>query len=337
MKATPFFKAISICCALAILSLLVGTNARASDWTPPKIEKPKSYPNYPERPVDLICGWGVGGGTDIFARTLADLARKYYGINFVVTNMPGAAGVKGIDYAMRQPYDGYTIFFLAWDGYMNYLLKKTTWKPEQLYLFLRGLCTPGAYYVRKDSPFKTWRDVIEHSKKNPYKLRLADVGRGGLGDLTLGLWEKYAGLKLTYVPFDEPAQRYSAFSGGHTDLLYEQPGDIPGILEAGARALVFMAENRLPEFPDTPTARELGADITLSLWRGLAIAADAPVEIRDYLSKVFEAVCGSPEWAAFLKKSMAAPDSVLVGEKAQKMFLDEYRLVGDMMKGPAKK
>jgi len=331
MKATTS-KIFSFCCVMALVFLLTLSGAAvAANWTPPKIEKPKSFPKYPERPIELICPWGVGGGADLQSRTLADLVRKHYGITVVVTNMPGAAGMKGIDYAMRQPHDGYTIFHCAWDGYMNYLLKKTTWKPEEIYFFLRGMNTPGAYFVRKDSPFKTWQEVIDYSKKNPYKLRVADVGRGGLGDLTLGLWEKFTGIKLTYVPFDEPGQRYSAFSGAHTDLLYEQPGDIPSILEAGARALVFMSEKRQPGFENTPTARELGADITIALWRGLALAADTPKEIRDYLVKIFDAVGQSPEFQEYLKANKADPDSVLSGEKAMKMFLDEYKLVSNMM------
>jgi len=289
-------------------------------------------PNFPERPIDFICGWGVGGGADLMSRKMCDLVRKYYGITFVVTCMPGAAGTKALDYAMRQPHDGYTVFFLAWDGYMNYLLKKTTWKPEELSLIVCAQELPGAYFVHKDDTrFKTWDDVIQYSKKNPYKLKLADVGRGGLGDFTLSLWEKATGIKLTYVPYDAPAQRYAAFSGGHCDILYEQPGDIPAILEAGARPLVFMNDKRMPEFPDTPCAKELGHDITLNLWRGVAVAADMPKDVKDYLTALFGAVAQSPEWKAFLKQIMAK-DTVRVGDEAQKMFLEEYHTVGSLMK-----
>lgn len=326
LKSSLALAALTLCLALSSSPV-----ALAAEWVAPAIAKPAQHPNYPERPIDFICGWGVGGGADLMSRKLAELARKHYGLRFVMTNMSGAAGVKGIDYAMRQPHDGHTVFFAAWDAYMNYLLKKMSWKPEQISLLVQAQVLPGAYFVHADSPFKTWQDVIDYSKANPYKLRVADVGRGGLGDLTLALWEQKTGLKLTYVPFDNPTQRYAAFSGRHTELLYEQPGDIPGILAEGARALVFMAEERHPNFPDVPTARELGHDITIALWRGVGVAADTPPDIKEYLVKVFQAICNSPEYIEFLNVAMALPGSMLFGEDAQKMFLDEYHLVGKMM------
>ena len=87
-------------CLLAVVVLACGP---ALAWEAPKIDKPANYQDYPKHPIDFICGWGVGGGADIMTRKLAELAHKYYGMDFVVTNMPGAAGVKGIDYSMRQP------------------------------------------------------------------------------------------------------------------------------------------------------------------------------------------------------------------------------------------
>lgn len=316
---------------VAFLCLFLFSSVGAAQaWEAPVIEKPKSDQSFPERPIDFICGWGVGGGADLMARKLSDLVREYYGITMVVTNMPGASGVKGIDYAMRQPSDGYTIFFAAWDAYMNYLLKKTNWAPEDMRMIVIAQRLPGAYFVRKDSPFKTWQEVIDYSKAHPYKLRLADVGRGGLGDFTLTQWEQKAGLKLTYVPYDAPSQRYSSFSGGHTDIMYEQPGDIAPIIEAGARALVFMSDKRHPDFPDTPCSVELGYDITMDLWRGVAVSADMPDDIREYLSKIFAAVCDSPQWKEFLKSIMANPE-VYAGETAHKVFMDEYHTVKSLM------
>ena len=55
-----FYKMIVFLCVLFMVSL----SGSASAWEAPKIEKPKSLANYPERPIDFICGWGVGGGAD---------------------------------------------------------------------------------------------------------------------------------------------------------------------------------------------------------------------------------------------------------------------------------
>ena len=314
---------------LTVFLMLTGVSF---SWTPPKIDKPAKFADYPKRPIDFICGWGVGGGAGTLSRKLAELADKYYGIKMVVSNMPGAGGAKGLEYAMRQPADGYTIFFAAWDSYMNYMLGKSEFGPPHVRVILRGQYVPGAYWVRKDSPFKTWDELIAYSKKNPYKLLLADVGKGGLGDLTLAQWERCKALKITYVPYDKPARRYSAFAGGHTDILYEQPGDVKHLIEQGARPLVFMAEKRLPTFPDTPTARELGCDITIALWRGVGINNKVDKEKIDYLTKILAGVTQSPEYKAFLKLTVADPDSVVTGDDAHNYYMKEYELVKKMKK-----
>ncbi|MBU1205689.1 MAG: tripartite tricarboxylate transporter substrate binding protein [Proteobacteria bacterium] len=306
--------------------------SQAYSWTAPKIEKPAKFADYPKRPIEFICGWGVGGGADLMARKVGELTEKFYGIKMIVNNMPGAGGAKALDYSMRQPADGYTIFFSAWDSYMNYILRKTEFGPPHLDVLLVAQYVPGAYWVLKDSEFKSWKEVIEYSKKNPYKLLLADVGKGGLGDLTLSLWEKCTGLKITYVPYDKPARRYSAFAGKHADILYEQPGDIKPLIDQGARALVFMSESRFPGFLDTPTAKELGCDITIALWRGVGINNKATKEIKDYLTKVLCAVTESPEYKKFLEQTAADPKSVLCGADAHKFFVAEYEQVKALQK-----
>ena len=309
------------------ICLVLMMSLTAMAWEAPKVEKPEGLENYPERPIDFICGWGVGGGADTMSRKLAELTQKYYDINLVVTNMPGAAGSKALDHAMRQPATGYTIFFAAWDCYMNYILGKSEFGPPHVEVILRGMYVPGAYWVRKDSQFKTWEDVIAYSKEHPYKLKLADVGKGGLGDLTLAIWERCTGLKLTYVPYDKPPRRYSAFAGGHTDLLYEQPGDIKHLIEEGARPLVFMAEERLDSFPDTPVAPELGCDNTIALWRGVGINEQTPPEIKEYITEILCNIGQSPEYQQFLEKMLSHPDSVLCGEEADEMYNREYEAV----------
>ena len=320
-----------VCGFFLAIAFALGVND-VNAWTAPKIEKPKSFPDYPKGPIDFICSWGVGGGADTMSRKVAELVHKYYGIKIVVSNMPGAAGAKGIGHAMRQPADGYTIFFAAWDAYMNYLLGKSEFGPPHIDVILCAQYVPGAYWVRKDSKFKTWNEVIEYSKKHPYKILLADVGRGGLGDLTLSLWERCKGLKINYVPYDKPTRRYAAFAGGHTDLLYEQPGDIKHLIEQGAYPLVFMSKQRLPQFPDTPTAGELGCDITIALWRGVGLNKKIPQEKKDYITKILCAITESPEYKEFLTMMVADPKGVLCGKDANDSYVREYKLVKGLKK-----
>src|ERR1700675_2329479 len=64
---------------------------------------------YPDRAVKFIVPWDVGGGTDIFARIIAEKLRQSLGQPFIVENRPGAAGNIGASFVAKSPADGYTI------------------------------------------------------------------------------------------------------------------------------------------------------------------------------------------------------------------------------------
>ena len=64
---------------------------------------------YPDRPIDFICTWGVGGGADQMARTVGKLAEKFLGVALPVSNVPGSSGNTGMANLLSAKADGYTI------------------------------------------------------------------------------------------------------------------------------------------------------------------------------------------------------------------------------------
>jgi len=57
---------------------------------------------YPDRPIDFICTWGVGGGADQMARTVGKLAEKFLGVAIPVSNVPGSSGIPAWPIFIRQ-------------------------------------------------------------------------------------------------------------------------------------------------------------------------------------------------------------------------------------------
>src|SRR5690606_41342756 len=62
------------------------------------------------------------------------------------------------------------------------------------------------------------------------------------------------------------------------------------------RILAVMADKRLEEYPDIPTAREAGIDWTAVGWRGLAAPRETPEPIRKQLEQVCARIAQSPEY-----------------------------------------
>ena len=64
---------------------------------------------YPTRPIQFICPWGAGGGTDCVARMLAILLEKDLGQPVTVANRTGGGGAVGHTAGIAAAPDGYTM------------------------------------------------------------------------------------------------------------------------------------------------------------------------------------------------------------------------------------
>lgn len=65
---------------------------------------------WPERPITLIVPFPAGGGTDTFARPLAQQLTTQLGQAVVIDNKGGAGGTVGAGVAAKARPDGYTFF-----------------------------------------------------------------------------------------------------------------------------------------------------------------------------------------------------------------------------------
>ncbi len=70
---------------------------------------------YPARPIEIIVPIAAGGGMDVQARMLAEMAEAEIGARMVVVNRPGAGGTLGMSQLTRAAPDGYTIA-AVWNG-----------------------------------------------------------------------------------------------------------------------------------------------------------------------------------------------------------------------------
>jgi tripartite-type tricarboxylate transporter receptor subunit TctC len=155
------------------------------------------------------------------------------------------------------------------------------------------------FYVRAESPFKTIQDVIKYGKENPGKLQFTGTTAASPDEVIIMLFAKKAGIKVKYIPFDAAPETHAAVLGGHIDVLHEEPGVIMSLIEAKKlRPLIIFTEKRLDKFPDVPTGRELGFDITMGRWRGLCVKKGTPQEIINYLADALKKCANDQSYKA---------------------------------------
>jgi len=270
---------------------------------------------FPNRPIDIICTWGTGGGADTMARQISSLSQPLLGVALPVSNVPGASGNTGLAQVLNAKPDGYTIATYIQDTLMTIPMGLARHKVEDFDWIVRTQVADSFLFVKSDSPFRSIQELFKHAQANPGKLRVAATGFGTVDDVTVKFLEK-KGYKMTTVPYPKPGERYAAALGGHTEVLYEQAGDVLQYLKASQlRPLIIFAEKRHPAFPDVPTSKELGLNITLPQFRGLATRKGVPAERVKVLADAFARAMQTPQWKKFAEEWYMSPDSFMGHEQ----------------------
>jgi len=255
---------------------------------------------YPSRPIEVIVTFGPGGGADAMARQLSRLAEKDLGVALPVVNVSGASGNAGLTQLLGNSADGHSVGTLIALTVSSWASGLGSAKLEDFKVVAVTQDSPSMLFVPAKSPFKTFREFLDYAKANPGKLKIATSGYGTQDDITLK-YLKSAGFPTTNVPFAKPAERYSAPLGGHTDAIYEEPGDVAQLLAAKQlRPLVVFDEVRHASFPDVETSREYGMDISdLPNFRSVVVPAKTPPEKVQVLADAINKALDTPEWKKF--------------------------------------
>jgi len=262
--------------------------------------------NYPTRPVQMICPWGAGGGTDATARIVAALLEKEFGQPFNVVNRTGGSGVVGHSAIATAAPDGYTLGMITVEISMMHWQGLTELTPRSYTpLALMNQDPPGVQ-VKSDSPYKTIKELADAIKSNPPgKFKASGTGQGGIWHLALVGWLQAMGLKgdhVPWVPSNGAAPAMQDLAAGGIDIVTCSVPEARAMIEAGkARGLAIMAPERNPQFPDIPTLKEtLGIDYNTGAWRGIAGPKGLPQPIAEKLTASLKKVYDSKEFKEFM-------------------------------------
>jgi putative tricarboxylic transport membrane protein len=261
--------------------------------------------DFPKKPIQIIVGWGAGGGTDVFARAIAQPASEIAKQPINVVNMAGASGSVAGDYVTKQPADGYTIWAEGSNYPVNVAMGTTPHELKDYIPIARIQQDTGSIQVAKDSKFKTIEDFIAFAKANPGQLTIGGTGAGGFDTVVVAKFQEAAGIQLKYVPFESAGEMHSALLGGHIDSEIEEFGPVVKLLQDGSiKALVALTDAKIAQYPDVPTSVEKGINVTDGMWRGLFVKAGTPQEVVDYLRNLFAKAKDADSYKAVEKSNL---------------------------------
>ncbi len=271
---------------------------------------------FPDRPINMIVPWGVGGGGDRVGRIVAGLMSAKLGVSVPVINVTGAASQVGLNKVLGAPADGYNVIEITSDSYILAAAANPKFKVSDFTALAVVDQQPSGFFVRDDSAFKTWDDVLQAAKSRT--VTVAGSGFGTQSDVTVNYFDKVQGLKFVSVPFDDPGLRWNSLLGGHADLLYAQFGDLISYLASKQlRPILAFAEQRVPDYPTIPTVKELDYSIDITHFRAFAVKGGTAAAQYDALVSAMNAASQSPDYKKMLADEAAVPDSYVAGRAAQ--------------------
>ena len=230
----------------------------------------------PDKPVEFVVQSAAGGGSDLFARTMAKVLadEKIVTVPVNVVNKPGGSGAIAYSYLHRKKGDPHVIA-TATGGYITTPVLGQSPVSYKDFTNVAVLCVEDYVgVVRADSPYKSLKDLIAAAKQKPNSIRVGGTGPAGSDAIIRNRIEKAAKVQLNYIVFLSGGEVNAALLGGNVDFASPNPSEATQLVKAGRlRPLAMFSPQRLDNWKDVPTAREQGVDVTLDQFRGLVAAS----------------------------------------------------------------
>jgi putative tricarboxylic transport membrane protein len=278
-----------------VIAILVATTAWAQAFKP-------------TRPIEVVVHTAPGGGSDLFARAIAEMVdkEKLLPYRMAVANKSGGSGATAMAYLAEKKGDDHTIGFFTNTWIVTSLTRKeATVTINDLTPVARLILEPMIAVVKADAPHKGIKDFVEAAKKEPGKLNQSGGSVGAPEDLYRLLIQKATGAKWNFISFPGGGERISNLLGGNVQLLMAQPQEIgEHIRSGGMRVIASMTEKRLEAFPNVPTVREQGIDIPiLDQARGVLAPPGTGREVVQYWEDLFGRLVKSQSWKKYVAEN----------------------------------
>jgi tripartite-type tricarboxylate transporter receptor subunit TctC len=253
---------------------------------------------FPSRPVKIIVQAAVGNGPDALARIIADRLAALWGQRVLIINRPGGGGIIAAAAAASAEPDGYTLYMPSASTFLvlpsSHANLPFNLERDFAPIGLIGQ-SPMMIAVAPSLGIKSLPELIARAKQSPGKILYAALGRGTLPHLTSELFQRRAGVSLTYIPYSGTPQVLLDIMGGRIAVVFDGVGALSGALESGdVKALAVTSPRRLAHMPDVPTVSETLPDFAALGWYPLLAPAATPDDIVQKVSTDLRAVLGEP-------------------------------------------
>jgi tripartite-type tricarboxylate transporter receptor subunit TctC len=284
--------------------------------------------DWPNRAIRWVNPGPAGGAGDVISRLVADRLGTRLGQPVVVDNRPGAGTNIGMTVVARAPADGYTVGLatIAANAANKWLYREMPFDPEKDFAAVGMIAlVPNIVVIPPSVPARTLQEFIAWAKAQNRPINFGSVGAGSSQHLAGSQFQVITGIPMQHLPYTNSGQMNTDLMEARIDMLFQSISAVTQMAQAGRmRPLAVSGTARVGAFPDLPTMREQGVDITSTGWFGLCTPAGVPEPILARLDKELGEIV---EDAAF-RDRIAATGSIprKMGRAEFQAFMNEESL-----------
>lgn len=217
--------------------------------------------------IHFLIPGGAGGGWDGTARGTGEALTKA-GIVGKATyeNMSGGGGGKAIGYLIENAASNHgTLMVNSTPIVIRSLTKRFPQSFRDLTMIAGTIGDYAAFVVSKDSPLKSFKDLVAAYNANPSSVAIGGGSvPGGMDHLVAAMAIEAAGAdptRVKYIPYDAGGKAMAALLSGEIKALSTGFSEAVGMAQAGeARIIGVTSAERVPAFPEAMTLKEQGYD-----------------------------------------------------------------------------
>lgn len=264
---------------------------------------------YPEKGISVICPWAAGGGTDACLRAFSEAMGKQLGVTLTVDNQTGGGGILGHQAIADAEPDGYTIGMITFElaTYKKLGTSELTWENYEPLCRVNtdaATVTVNAEWAKTNN-ITDLASYIEYCKAHPGEVQMGGSSNASVWHIAGGYLMEATGIDIQMITYQE---------GAATAVQNAASGFIQGVTVSMAEARSFiesghliclgvMDEERNASFPDVPTCKEQGYDITYFTQRGMAVPKGTDPAVKAKLEDACAKAIEDPAFVEFMNNN----------------------------------
>ena len=279
----------------ALIGLLIGLGLLAAPAA--------AQTDYPTRAVRIVVPSTPGGGTDTFARLIAQHLSTALGQQFVVDNRPGGGTLIGMDAVAHAPPDGYTLYMSpSTTTTMHIVRKAMPYDVRRAFVpVTQVVVLPQALIIHPSVPARSMPEYIALAKRAPGKLTYGTAGIGTAPHMAMELLKSMAGIDVRHIPYRGVSQSLTDILAGRVSgMILNVLTSKPHFDAGNLRALGVTGLTRTDAMPDVPPIADVVPNYETLQWFGVLAPAGTPAPIVNLLQARIAEGMKTPEMKARL-------------------------------------